>query len=84
MVDFSPTPSSGLPALPQPIRWLITGAIRHAVVGLGTVLFTQHIFDATQQTAFNNWGTDTVLVVLGLGWSFLNHKSQAAASTTGS
>lgn len=76
------TDTSALPTLPQPIRWLITGAVRHAVVGLGTVLFTQHILDASQQTAFNNWGTDSVLVVAGLAWSFMSHKAQTASSTT--
>lgn len=69
-----------LPQLPQPIRWLITGAVRHAIVGLGATLLGQHILDATQQTAFDNWGTDTVLVVAGLLWSFLNHKAQAATT----
>lgn len=75
---------TGLPSLPQPIRWLATGAIRHAIVGLGAALVTQHILDGAQQTAFDNWGTDTVLVVAGLLWSFMNHKASAAASTTGS
>lgn len=72
------TTATALPGLPQPIRWLVTGAIRHSIVGLGAVLVSQHVLNGTQQTAFNNWGTDTVLVVLGLGWSFLNHKAQTA------
>lgn len=69
---------AGLPALPQPIRWLVTGAIRHAVVGLGAALVTQHLIDGAQQTTFDNWATDTVLVIGGLAWSFLNHKAQTA------
>ena len=83
-VDFTPGGGGAqLPGLPQPIKWLITGAVRHAIVGFGAVLLSQHILSTTaQQTAFNNWGTDTVLVVAGLAWSFLNHKAQAAASTS--
>jgi len=81
--DFTPGPD--LPSLPQPIRWLVTGFVRHAIVGLGAGLLSEHIVSSTaQQTAFDNWGTDTVLVVAGLVWSYLNHKAQTAPSTTGS
>ncbi len=79
---MSNTNDTQLPALPQPIRWLITGAVRHAVVGLGVWLLSEHILSAQQQTAFNNWGTDTVLVVAGFVWSFMNHKAQAAQSAS--
>lgn len=84
MVDFTPGAgtTSGLPALPQPIRWLVTGAVRHAVVGAGVWLLSEHILTSAQQTAFDNWGTDTVLVVLGLAWSFMSHKAAVAQSTT--
>lgn len=64
--------------LPLPIRWLLNNFLHHSLTGIGIYLLTNHILpDTTTENSFINWASSSVLVIAGLGWSFLNKKAQA-------
>lgn len=72
-----------LPQLPAPIRWLLSGLVRHILVGLGTALIARGVITQDQNSEFLNWGVSTALVVGGLIWSYLNTKAQSASNSAG-
>lgn len=74
--------TSALPALPLPIRWAVSGLIRHSMVGIGAALLASHVLPTqTASDQFVNWAVNGVLILGGLGWSLLNEKAKTSATT---
>lgn len=70
--------TDNIPQLPLPIRWAVSGLIRHSMVGLGAALLAGHVLpNQTADDQFVNWSVNSTLIIGGLIWSLLSEKAKS-------